>query len=86
MKAEEIKKAADELIEVFKKETTFIHKEYAGANYSTFEHDEETLISCAIASTLNTIKVLEKLNSEEYKDFLIYNQQTEILNELKTRL
>ena len=33
------KQKADELIKKVKKATTYKYQEYAGANYSTFEHD-----------------------------------------------
>ena len=39
---------AGELIEKFRKITTYQYQEYAGANYSTFEHDIETLRNCAM--------------------------------------
>ena len=42
------KEKADELIEKFKKATSYKYQEYAGANYSLFEHDIEELIKCAI--------------------------------------
>lgn len=39
---------ANELLRKLKLATTFKYQEYAGANYSTFEHDDEQLINCAI--------------------------------------
>jgi hypothetical protein len=42
------KQKADELIAKFKKITTYKYQEYAGANYSTFEHDIDTIKECAL--------------------------------------
>jgi len=39
---------AAELFDRFKKATTFRYQEYAGAHYSTFEHDKDTLKECAL--------------------------------------
>lgn len=39
---------ANELIEKFRKVTSYQYQEYAGAHYSTFEHDIGTLKDCAI--------------------------------------
>ena len=51
---------AAELIEKFKKATSYKYQEYAGANYSTFEHDIETLKQCAIIHVNEIIEVLER--------------------------
>ena len=42
------KQKADELIKKVKKATTYKYQEYAGANYSTFEHDIEELKNVAL--------------------------------------
>jgi hypothetical protein len=42
------KEKAKELVEKFNKATTYKYQEYAGANYSTFEHDIEELKQCAL--------------------------------------
>lgn len=42
------KQKANELIEKIKKATTFEYQEYAGPNYSIFEHDIETLKNVAL--------------------------------------
>jgi hypothetical protein len=81
MSNEETKKAADELIEVFSNATP-----YFLSHTSAIHH--------AIASTENTIKVLERIKqTDKYncKELHIptqieLDQQTELLNELKTRL
>jgi hypothetical protein len=47
-----------ELIERFKTATTYQYQEYAGANYSTFEHDMGELKKCAlicVEEVLNTV-------------------------------
>jgi hypothetical protein len=40
----------------------------------------------SILSIEHTIEVLDRMGSNEYSDFEIYNEQTEILNELKSRI
>ena len=42
------KEKAAELIAKFKKCTSYKYQEYAGANYSVFEHDTETIKECAL--------------------------------------
>ena len=52
------KQKADELIEKVKKATTYEYQEYAGANYSTFEHDIEELKNVALIMVDEIIKTL----------------------------
>jgi hypothetical protein len=76
MSNEETKKAADELI------AQFIS---AGFDYWT---PEKAFINAAIISVQNNINVLSELESINYESYIqseIY-KQTELLNELKTRL
>jgi hypothetical protein len=40
---------AKEIVEKIKKSTSFKYQEYAGANYTTFEHGDDILINTAIA-------------------------------------
>ncbi len=42
------KQKADELIAKFKKITSYQYQQYAGAHYSTFEHDIDTIKECAL--------------------------------------
>jgi hypothetical protein len=42
------RKQAIEILANFKKLTTYEYQEFAGANYSTFEHDTETLKNLSI--------------------------------------
>jgi hypothetical protein len=51
------KEKAKELIEKLKQETTYEYQEYAGAHYSTFEHDIETLKKCALITVDEIINV-----------------------------
>ena len=44
----EPKEKALQLIDLFKKVTTYKYQEYAGANYSTFEHNIDELKNCAL--------------------------------------
>ena len=75
----DIKQQADELINHFSQHIELFDEEY---------------ILCAIASTENTINLLREIRDEMYNDTgytPIYlnksiNQQTELLNELKSRL
>jgi len=50
------KSKALELIEKIKKATTYKYQEYAGANYSIFEHDIEELKSVALIMVDEIIK------------------------------
>ena len=42
------KEKAIELVEEFRKDTTFEYQEYAGAHYSTFELDDDVKKQCAL--------------------------------------
>jgi hypothetical protein len=44
----EAKEKAKELISKFKKITTYKYQEYAGARYSIFEHDIDTIKECCL--------------------------------------
>ena len=81
MKAEETKKAADKLIEVF--------RPFADAGALSTEEETINAIHCAIASTENTIKVLSDVeigaNVPNNIDELGEKHEL-LLNELKTRL
>jgi hypothetical protein len=48
---------AKELIERVKKATTYKYQEYAGANYSTFEHDIEELQKVALIVVDEVLKL-----------------------------
>jgi hypothetical protein len=43
-------------------------------------------IKLSILSVEHTIEVFARMEYNEYSDFEIYNEQTEILNELKSRI
>ena len=60
------KEKADELIEKFKKATTYKYQEYAGANYSIFEHDIEELQKCAIIAV---DEIIDELKREPYNNY-----------------
>jgi len=60
------KDKANELIEMFKTATTFRYQEYAGAYFSTFEHDTEQLKKCALIMVDQIIEELE--NHKQYLD------------------
>jgi hypothetical protein len=92
MSNEETKKAADDLIHHFK---DYIDKAYSDdIEYDGAVIEDEFIIHVTIASTENTIKELREISNKMYEDSgytPIYvnpfiNQQTELLNELKTRL
>lgn len=69
------KEKADAMVEMFKIEIT--------GN----KHLVNILaLDYAIISVEHTIKILDRMGSNEYPDFEIYNEQTEILNELKSRI
>lgn len=76
------KEKANELIEKFKKATTYKYQEYAGANYSTFEHDIEELKNCAIIAV---DEIIEELKREPYTNYerIVYWQG--VKSELENR-
>lgn len=87
MTAEEILKAADAEIDKFKELTSYKYQEYAGANYSTFEHDSETLIKCAIQARQMLVDALwrERKNLDGNGNERLSNHLS-ILENLKSRL
>jgi hypothetical protein len=95
MTNEETKKAADELIEVFEF-TEHCHKKHTPNNKycDCSEMTYTQAVNCAIASTENTINELNNIGIKmfEHNGFTPIdinksaNEQTELLNELKTRL
>jgi hypothetical protein len=88
MNAEETKKAADELVESYWTEVEEI------VNDECIKMTFNMAVQCAIASKENTIKELNNISIKmfEHNGFTPIdinksaNEQTEILNELKTRL
>ena len=76
------KEKANELIEKFKKATTYKYQEYAGANYSTFEHDIEELKNCAIIAVDEMINEFKKSDSLYATRFLADYWQA-VKNELE---
>ena len=50
---------AIELLAKFKKKTTYQYQEYAGANYSTFEHDTDTIKECCLLTVEEVLKAME---------------------------
>jgi hypothetical protein len=89
----EAKDKAKELIDKFKKETSYEYQEYAGAHYSIFEHDIGTIKQCALlcveeilqdgmlekAPFMNNGKDLMESNYVRYKDYW-HQVKTEIKN------
>ena len=71
------KEKANDLIEKLKQETTYEYQEYAGAHYSTFEQDIETLKKCAL------IFIEEILCNST---FLISNGEAYFWNEVKKEI
>jgi hypothetical protein len=60
------KEKAKELVDRFKEKTTYEYQEYAGANYSTFEHDTDTLKQCALICVDEMQKVCNGLENWQY--------------------
>jgi len=75
------KEKAIELVEKFKSTTSYKYQEYAGANYSVFEHDFETLKECAIFEVDEIIKNLHWLEDSINFDYAI-NYWQEVKQEL----
>ena len=76
------KEKANELVEKFKKATTYKYQEYAGANYSTFEHDIEELKNCAIIAVDEIIYQIDCIDT--YLGNL--NEHLKYWQEVKTEL
>lgn len=79
-----IKEKADEILE---KCEFYINEMYS----YDIEHEgliisKTDIIHTAILSVTHNISVLNRMKSEEYVDFEIYSEQTEILKELKSRI
>lgn len=87
MTREQVKLTAKELIEKVRKATTYQYQEYAGANYSTFEHDIATLKSVALITVQTLIDHLPKLEFMEDLNKSIKNRELlfweQVKNELK---
>ena len=81
------KEKAKELFDKMKKATTFQYQEYAGSNYSTFEHDKDTIKQCALICVDELICAAPYQN---YKETLcIYDnavQSVEYWNEVKLEI
>ena len=60
MTKEYAKRRALDLIDKARKATTYQYQEYAGANYSTFEHDLDTLKQVALITIEQVISILPK--------------------------
>ena len=68
------KEKADELIEKVKKATTYKYQEYAGANYSTFEHDIEELKSVALIMVDEIIDALDFNQWQNAKQIVFWQE------------
>lgn len=64
----EAKNKALELIKDINKATSYQYQEYAGANYSTFTHDKETLVKCALLTAKECRKTSNIDNFEFWKE------------------
>ena len=75
---------AKELLVKYKNLTTYQYQEYAGASYSTFEHDIDTIKQCALIVVDEVIEeAREYCDDNFHQERLIYWQQVkEEINKL----
>ena len=86
MTKEQAKLKANELIDKARKATTYQYQEYAGANYSTFEHEIDTLKSVAFITVDTLIDYLPKWEYMEDLKKSIRNRELEFWEMVKTEL
>ena len=86
MTKEQAKLKANELIDKVRKATTYQYKEYAGANYSTFEHEIDTLKLVALITIDAFIDYLPKWEYMEDLKKSIRNRELEFWEMVKTEL
>ena len=86
MTKEYAKRIALDLIDKARKATTYQYQEYAGANYSTFEHDLDTLKQVALITIEQMISILPKSEYMEDLGKSIKNRELEFWELIKTEL
>ena len=68
----EAKEKANELFDRYKNLTTYQYQEYAGASYSTFEHDIDIIKQCALIAVqeiLNCNPHTNPFNTDVYSTY-----------------
>ena len=84
------KEKAKELIEKFKEKTSYQYQEYAGAHYSTFEQDIDTIKQCALICVDEQYKLIEQFGVEyNLKDDwfdCIYIDKLKFLDDVKKEI
>ena len=80
------KRRALDLIDKARKATTYQYQEYAGANYSTFEHDIDILKQVALITIEQMISILPKNEYMEDSGKLIKNREIVFWELFKTEL
>lgn len=86
MTKEYAKRRALDLIAKARKATTYQYQEYAGANYSTFEHDLDTLKKVALITIEQMISILPKNEYMEDLGKSIKNRELVFWELIKTEL
>lgn len=74
---------AKEIFAKFKKATTFKYQDYAGANYSTFEHDDEILKECCLISVNEIISDCDATSPFESDRLKYWNDVKSCIDALK---
>lgn len=86
MTQEYAKRRALDLIDKARKATTYRYQEYAGANYSTFEHDLDALKQVALITIEQMISILPKTEYMEDLGKSIKNRELVFWELIKTEL
>lgn len=86
MTQEYAKRQALDLIDKARKATTYQYQEYAGAHYSTFEHDIDTLKQVALITIEQMISILPKNEYMEDLGKSIKNRELVFWELIKTEL
>lgn len=86
MTKEYAKRRALDLIDKARKATTYQYQEYAGAHYSTFEHDLDTLKQVALITIEQMISILPKTEYMEDLGKSIKNRELEFWELIRTEL
>ena len=77
------KEKATELVDKFKQATSYKYQEYAGANYSVFEHDIDTLKQCALIAVDEILIAIRNDQSDDPEGQEMYENYW---NEVKTEI
>jgi len=73
---------AIELLAKFKKTTSYKYQEYAGANYSIFEHDTDTIKECCLLTVEEVLKAIPMYTGNLNPTWKFWSDVRDCLNAL----